>query len=570
MRMKRWLMLMSAACCIGLLGGCSTMNEIHRDAAQRFVAQNHVTQEYASGIGAGKANPVGGPVISNLPYVSVTKIEHVVNDPAVFSQHVNINPPAGESVAALLQSISELSGIHVTADPDLLIDSVSSPTGADASSGGRDSTLALPPLPGLTGIGSGTGTGAGASRYIDSPINYSGDLQGLLDHISLVLDAKWRYDATRHEVHFYRFETKVFTIATSPGDANTSAAVDSGGTQSIQGQTGNTLRVSGSTATTTFKGDLSVWKNLGDTLKQMLSAQGTATLSQSTGTVAVRDRWDRVDAISQYIDQINRTLERMVQVNVTIYRVSASDADSRGINWSLLYNALGQYANRVGAAITTARVPISNGTSLVMSAPSQNQDGQPNAWAGSKFFLDALSTLGKSSVVSDTSVLTVNNQPAPVKVVQSQAYLAETTSLLSSGVSGNTGVVGAGATLTPGNVQTGITMQVLPSIQADGKRMLLQIMLSDSTLDSLTQFSSGGETIQLPQVTDREFMQRVWINSGQTLVLAGFQNNQSNNNTQTPFGRSTWIFGGNKSTSVARDALVIVITPVISSSQSEI
>lgn len=556
--LMRKFALAGGVCACVALSGCTAMTQIKHQSDQQYGRALSQTQPYLEAMHQ-PPQQSNGPIVSNLPYVSTTPISHSAAYPAVFSEHVTINPPADASVAALLHSISALSGVQISADLDLLTDQPAT-SAAPVSTKGKDATLNLPPS--IIGDSSG-GAGDGAPAYVGNPIHYSGDLKGLLDQVGLVLDAKWTYNRLRNEVHFFRYETKVFTLATTPGDATNTSTIG-GQQQSIQGAQGQSLKVSGADAQTKFSGDLTVWKSVGEAIKSMLSPAGSMTISQATGTIVVHDRYDRIAEIGNYVDQVNNRLEMAVLVNVTVYRIHVSNEDNRGINWNIMYNTLGRMANRVGATIATSRVPISGGSSLVLSAPNQNAQGKPSWFGGSQFFLDALSTLGKTSVVTHSSVYTTNNQPAPVKVVEDQSYLAQTTPLYTTGVSGgNTGVVGAGATLTPGNIETGFTMQVLPSVQPDGHRMLLQMTISDSTLDEMDTYTSGGASIQLPHVTARETMQRAWLQSGQTLVLAGFENTQAGNTTKTPFGRNTWLFGGNRDITSAHDAIVIVITPIV-------
>lgn len=549
---------------LALLSGCTAMGQVRRESDSQYNTAKTESAPYMDALSTRPAARTGGPIISDMPYVSTVPVTHRAGYPPIFDEHVDLSPKPGDSVAQLLHSVAVVGGIAVVADPDVLgagggVASLAPPTGA------HDSTLSLPPPTGAIGGASDGGFGEAAAPAI----HYSGDLKGLLDQLSIALDAKWSYDALTNTVRFLRIETKVFTLATLPGDASTAAAVG-GDEQTVQGQKGSTLRVSGAKVTTQFRNDLTVWKSVGEAIQSMLSPAGKLTLSPATGTVVVRDRYNNVDAVAAYLQQINSRLQLAVQVNVTVYRIGLNHGDNRGIDWNIMYNTLGRMANRVGATIATPHNPIVGATSLILNAPSVNSEGKPSLFGGSQFFLQALSTLGHTSVVTHTSVYTTNNQPAPVKVVNDQSYLAETTSLYTSGVSsGNTGVVGAGATLTPGSVETGFSMQVLPSVQPDGHHMLLQLAISDSTLNSLDSVSSGGNSIQLPNVTARETMQRAWLQSGQTLVLAGFDDNEADSTTKTPFGKTTWAFGGNRNIQHMRDAIVIVITPVVTNAASD-
>lgn len=569
--------LLTTLCTTALLAGCAS-GQIHQEAAGAHAHAQAGIDHYMADIQNQErsAAPVtttrDGAIISNVPYVSTSAVQHDTTYPAVFARQVTVRPVPGESIGSLLTTIGTLAGASIHADSDVLAGSDALSGGLPPPTEGKDATITLPP-----GLMSGSGSSA---SFNPVALNYSGDLKGLLDKVAGDLDATWAYNATTNSIHIFRYETKVFTLATVPGDAKNSASVGDS-EQSVKGQQGQTVRVTGAQAKTTFDGDLTVWKSVAEAVKQMLSKDGSMTASPSTGTIVVRDRFDRIAQVASYIHQINDRLSMSILVNVKVYRVSDADTDNRGINWNILYNTMGRMANRIGATISSVRAPVSGGSSIILSAPTTITGGtcDPTSgnvsgcslWNGSQFFLDALSTLGKASVVTTASVYTTNNQPAPVKVVDDQGYLAQTTPLYTTGVGGgSTGVVGAGATLTPGTVETGFTLQILPSVQPDGHRMLLQMILSDSTLDSLQTISSGGASIQIPDVTARETMQRAWLDSGQTLVLVGFQQTQSNNATQTPFDKGTWFLGGNRNMQRAKTALVIVITPVVRSSDSTI
>lgn len=556
------LRVFAVACLVGALAGCSTMREINRDTTNEYSKANHQIDRILSGTAQPK--PTLGPQISALPYVNTRPVEHEALYPSVFYERASLNAPTGY-VWQLLQRVQDLIHIPVHAGDDVLVVGEGGAS-APVAVGLNDATLGVPPPDSVSHMQDG---GATAATTIPA-ISYQGTVKGLLDTIAGNLDATWRYDERTNAITFFRYETRTFHIDALPGESTANSLVESGSGGGVQGSQGQTVTISQGQAQTQFLGkQMSVWKSLEASIKPMLSPKGSLSISEPTASVTVRDRWDRVDQIAKHIDDVNRSLAIQVEVNVTVYRVHSSAADDRGLNWSAMWYALGQASSNIGVSIATPRPTATGLSSLVLTAPTQKANGKLYPWAGSKFFLDALSTLGKTSVVTNSSVSTVNNTPVPVKVIHTTAYVAQTTSLYTNGVGGNnSSVVGAGATITPGAVETGFSMQVLPSVQADGHRILLQVMLSLSTLDNLGTFTSGGQTVQLPEVSAREFMQRVWMRSGEALVLAGFQNSETDHTTQSPLDKSIWFFGGNRQVARSRDALVIVITPVASAPQA--
>jgi type IVB pilus formation R64 PilN family outer membrane protein len=563
-QLRRKLSYVAIVSALVALSGCTTMSAMNRKSLDDYRQADAQTKsrliDFQSKNGTGQAQSV----MSDMPYVNVHTVSHKGAYPASFYEAASLSVPSVR-IWELMQSLQAKTHLTVNADDDLM-NGASTPGLPPAPTGALDATL-TPPGGGGGGV---TGHAGAASRLSVGPISYQGTEKGLLDTIASNMDATWSYDEHTRTIHFFRYETKSFHIETVPGDALSDSSIESGTGSAVQGGQGQSLSIASSKTNAEFKGSLSVWSSVLKNVTPMLSAGGSLNISEPTATITVRDRWDRLDAVATYIDSINKSLGTQVEVNVTVYRIHAADSDNRGINYSVLYNGLGQAASSIGGSISTARPTATGLSSLIIDTPTKRADGSTPPFAGSQFFLDALSTLGKTSVVTNTSVDTVNNMPAPVKVIQTTAYVAQTTSLLTTGTGSSSGgsVVGAGATLTPGQVETGFNMLVLPSVQEDGHRLLLQVMLSISTLDSLPTFSSGGETIQLPQVSAREFMQRVWMKSGEALVLAGFQNTEADNTTQSPLSQSLWMVGGNRTVANTRDALVIVITPIATAPQT--
>jgi type IVB pilus formation R64 PilN family outer membrane protein len=556
-RFRLRIMVAAIAATVALTG-CSTMSQINRQSIDQYAQVQRQSEQRLAALE--RAQRPAGPIMSNMPYVNTVPVTHSDKYPELFYGHAALNSPA-EPVWRLMRQIQEMTGISVVTDDDIA-NGGGGGSLPPAPAGGLDATLAPPAV--------GEESGAESGRAVVSGISYSGTVKGLLDTITGHMDATWSYNADTRTIHVFRYETRSFPIATVPGDATSSSDVGSGAGTAVTGGQGQTESIKQSKSDTTFDSKLSVWKTLQDNVKPMLSRAGTLTISEPTASITVRDRWDRVAAIARYIKQVNASLGTEVQVNVSIYRVHAGDADNRGINWSILYNALGQAASTAGLAISSARPTATGLSSLILNTPTTRPDGSTPPFAGSQFFLDALSTIGRTSEETNATIDTVNNTPAPYKVIQTTAYVAQTTSLLTTGTAtgGNGGVVGAGATLTPGSVETGFTMQILPSVQEDGQRMLLQVMLSLSTLDSLPTFTSGGSSVQLPQVSSREIMNRAWMKSGQSLVLAGFRQTEGQNTTETALDKTMWLLGGNRNVNNTHDALVIVITPVATASQT--
>jgi type IVB pilus formation R64 PilN family outer membrane protein len=148
----------------------------------------------------------------------------------------------------------------------------------------------------------------------------------------------------------------------------------------------------------------------------------------------------------------------------------------------------------------------------------------------------------------------MNNQPVPINVGMSRAYVASTSLT-------QTANVGSTSTITPGMVQTGFAMSLVPHI-LDQQHVVMQYSMDISSLVGLESFTSGGATIQLPNVASNNFIQRVKLRSGETLVVAGFDQKDQSTSGEG-FGNSKNTLAGSQSTKNNQTMMVVLIQPTI-------
>ena len=93
---------------------------------------------------------------------------------------------------------------------------------------------------------------------------------------------------------------------------------------------------------------------------------------------------------------------------------------------------------------------------------------------------------------------------------------------------------------------------------------MLQYSGDISSLIRIGQVSSGGSTIQTPEVDTRNFLQRVIMNGGETLVVTGFEQFNLTGNTQGVGDAENVALGGQVMTKKGKSVLVVLIQPVLS------
>lgn len=543
---------------VGLLSGCASMVETRRDA--RDANESAKTAAEALFHDRYRAQPVTGPIVTDVPYVDVRPLERATRYPASFNRTVTINELAGISMLELASRVEQMFGVRMVYEAEL------GGAAPRASSPGL-SAGSLPPLEGAIDAVLGAAPAAMPTNVPSAgvPLSFNGTAVELFNTVGSAIGSHWEFNEGARVVHFYRFKTETFRLPAVQGTAERGTSMG-GQTQNSGGSGGQPI--SQAETTGSHRTDAQVWEEMAGTLEQLISEEGRFAISQSAGTVTVRDRPDRLETIRSYIQQTADALARQVDIDVTVYRVVINDTDSRAVNWNVAFrNMLGEYL--INADTTAGRPDVITGglSSLVISVPEENAAGQLNRWGNSSAILDTLSSMGRASVVTSTSIQTANNQPAPMKIVRRHAYLE---SVAQNMTGSGTDLTSTGPTLTPGVVETGLNIFALPHVMDDGKRMLLKMMVSLSSLESMDSYGNDQAMIQLPQIASREFERQVWLNSGETLVLAGFEQTDSAEDTASPIDRRWWALGGNSRAHKGREFVVIAIHPTVTAVRSRI
>ena len=351
-------------------------------------------------------------------------------------------------------------------------------------------------------------TPSGFSHVIS--ISYEGTLRGLLDDVSIASGYGWDYDSKSNTVIFSRLTVRTFTLLGAPGrreftDQITNKSKETTRT-SIGGSninstvaTSDTYSQTSQTNSTSYIFD--IWADTEKAVTSMLSPEGRVVGNQAAGTITVRDRPDNVRQIGNYIAEVNRRLSRQVALTVHVWALEVTDENEAGLDLQVLF--ANDDISIVAGSLTSLGGPAT-ATATIVSGKLKDSTG----------VLKALKEWGNAVQVTSGGGLILSNQPVPIQAIKRIAYLA--------GSSASNTDYGQTTELTPGEVTTGFAMTVIPHI-LDRRRVLLQYSVNLSSLDELTEFSTNDLTVQLPKTSSRSFSQRSQMQMGQTLVLAGFQ-----------------------------------------------
>ncbi|WP_336844511.1 PilN family type IVB pilus formation outer membrane protein [Serratia nevei] len=460
---------------------------------------------------------------------------------------VAINRPGSITLAEVSAFISKRCRLPVVVTPDA--QAILAPTG------GKTEQISGPvPAPdpnGLVPLAALGGSSARAAPVVSGGtalrgVFWQGELGGLLDNVTTRLGLSWRYEQGR--IAIFYLDTRTFPVMFMDSKASFGSKTVSGTTSSM-GATGDSSGggLSGDSNTsqaTEMEIKSSLYEDVTNTIKSMLTP-GTGRMNLSAGVLTVTDTPRVLEQIGRYLEDRNKELNRQVVLNVQVYSVEKRTQDQYGIDWNAVFNS-----GSVGLSLTNA---FTGAASDALNGGVSILDGRG---AGTKAFIKALSEQANVSVMTEASSMTTNLSAVPIQVALQQDYASNVTTE-------NTANVGSSSSITKSTITTGFNMTVLPFLMPQSPKMQLQFAINMSDDPTMRTFTSEKTSVELMKTRLKTFTQRVIMQSGQTLVLSGYQ---SLNNTANRQGVGSFRFfglGGGANGENNKTMLVILITPVI-------
>ena len=372
-------------------------------------------------------------------------------------------------------------------------------------------------------------------------VSYKGPLSGLLDEVCNRFGIWWKYD--KKQIYFYKYITKSFTLYTLPTKPNVSVSI--GGSSQGGGAGSSSVSLSNSA-------NIDLWSTIESSIKSMISQGAQLTTDQSSGVITLTGTPNDIKKVAKFVHEQNMRLSRQVAISVKVLQVSVTDSDKYGLDLNAVFYSNKNHIRNLGIIGADGQKGINSGLSMGILAGSWSIDST----------IQALSEIGKTSLVTSGTVTTLNNKPAPIQVVKTQNYISEITKT-NSGSDGNYYDL---STETK-EIETGFTLDVLPRILEHG-RLLLMFNLTLSDLIELQKVNlstnpSGGEFIQNPIIETRGFTQEIALKTGETLILTGYERVENSVQKSGVGSAENSLLGGSVSANQNRSILVIMLTPVV-------
>jgi type IV pilus assembly protein PilQ len=304
-------------------------------------------------------------------------------------------------------------------------------------------------------------------------------------------------------------------------------------------------------------------------LKGSMSADGKVVTDLRSNSLILTDTPVSLEAVTRIISSLD-SRTREVQLEMRFVEFSNTDSQRIGfdpINASFNLKGIGNVAasftpfnSTFGGGLGYAN----NGNNPANPPSNPTSSGQFSA----DFAFEAISILSSAEILQAPQVLTLDNQPATIRIGR-EIHYSETTITQNPNGSGSLITLKEAAT-SP--VKDGIDITATPHITSDGYVSIeLKVTNKQATLVQFTNgqpsSSSTFAAIQLPTLNSTELATSIMIADGKTGVIGGILNNTANEeNRQIPLIGSIpglgWLFK-KRIESVEQRNLTIFITPRI-------
>lgn len=348
-------------------------------------------------------------------------------------------------------------------------------------------------------------------------------LPQILDRISRQVDIRWQFEEADYllvqpdlpELRNYRVDY-VNVARNSTSQVSVSSAVTSGVAAG-----GTSTEDNNSTTLLTQTSVNEFWQTLESNLVTLLGGsvaengdRRAIIVSPESGLVTIRATSREHDEIYTFIESVRTRALYQVLIEATIVEVSLNDQYQAGVDWEILARDNGQInfsQSLMGLNLQTAPTNV-----LTI-----DKSAGPDAIRAT---IRLLNQFGSTKVLSSPRLMTLNNQTAMLRVVDSKIYF---TILVEAGTAATATSPALPPTFTSEvhTVPVGFTMAVTPQISEDGQ-VTLNVRPTISRIirfvnDPNPALADANVINSIPEIQIREIESILKVDSGEIAVLGG-------------------------------------------------
>jgi MSHA biogenesis protein MshL len=235
--------------------------------------------------------------------------------------------------------------------------------------------------------------------------------------------------------------------------------------------------------------DLVFWQEIDEQLKQLIGKEGKLVINRLGGIIYVSsDKEQILDAVQHFLDAVVTAATRQVEITARIYEVTLNHDHSLGIDWNSVSTVLARMGqNYLTGKILTDVIQTSADTKAATFAADLTANN------GVELIVKVLEEQGTVKTVSQPRVMTLNNQPALVKIGTDYPYF-------SSNVSYNQTTNQKDVAEQIRTITVGVVLSVTPQISNDGWITLgIDPMISNLVSTATSLYGSTAPIIDVKQ-----------------------------------------------------------------------
>lgn len=309
------------------------------------------------------------------------------------------------------------------------------------------------------------------------------------------------------------------TLAAGTAGGGSSVAGSSAGGGSGAGSAtgGGAGAAGGSTVQLTAENTVNFWSELREDITRLLTPQGreSLTINATAGLIQVTDRPTALKRVERYLQSLQRTVHRQVDIEARMYDVTLNDQFEFGIDWEEVVKTSSGALGIAGAPIITRPLGGFDLSPATFSLAFENSQ--------SSVMVKALQEQGEVRVISKPRIRTLNNQTALIKVGTEVPFFQNQSTIIPGG--GTT--PGASAVIqedTVISVTVGTILAITPQISEDD---WVTLDISPVLTSLLETKLSPNRSTTAPVLDIKQASTLIRVRSGSTIALGGLIQTES-------------------------------------------
>ena len=282
--------------------------------------------------------------------------------------------------------------------------------------------------------------------------------------------------------------------------------------------------------------------------------------------IVVKGTPEEQELVMSYISQCDRP-EPKILIEAAVVEVTLDKNSDMGVDWS------GVFQSGVGlnVMISNSSTSLSHIFSSLTSPGTAGGTTVTLSTTQMQAVMRAFATSGRSSVLTRPTVITRSGVPVSIHSSQTNPVLLQQAPVFGnvsgSGSAGNNGYVSTSGGEQVQSFPTGIMLDVLPKILADGQIDMNINPTIARKVSTVVQQNANGANVSIPVISNQNVPTTTNVRSGTTVVIGGLISNDEEDNktgvppfSNLPFGK---FLSGERVKASTRQTLLVFVTPRI-------